>query len=695
MSSKRSSKNTKKKDEFKCIYCLKKIIGEIGEEPELPQLTLSSNKDESGEEEPRALQTQSNKPEEEKEGTMLTNIPESKYNEILKKRAPQSKAPSSCCSAYRFKDCYHIICIKCIARILFSTTLNTLPSSNSFSFTCTCNQGLLTLPIDTIAEISFKINEPDKEKICPKHSLVYYRYCLDCKIYLCKKCDESHSDLFTNHNIVKNEPPNSSTCKYHPNCFLDMLCKDCHCTVCHLCIVEGNQHFCHNTISFDSLRERIITNVHNMKFDNFIDFEKYINKCDSNYNKTFEADVNNINKIIDDIMSKILTYKKEFNENMERKKTDKDIVVTIMKNIYNFFYKEYSNVQQSVDYPVLCLYQVMNTELISFHLQTPDFGSTYLSKLESEVESVEVSSLFTTKYQFSLKNFEPKVQIAHHTKPITSLATLNDGRLVSASDDKTIAVWGKDLSKPLLVIKDNAAPVKVLKVLNDHRLIAGSFKEMRIYNVNSMKCENILKETSNQVVSITQLDDGRIISGSYREMRIFSMTWNNSYKDSRPVKDHTSWVKTLLNLKGRMFATGGDDAEIRIYDYNIKCIRIVKCENEINVMCPSASDDEDDINAFYFGDNYGRIYIYNFVNDKYEVVADVDQHHGAITDIINLYGGNYASCSSDGVLTIRDVKFNPIQYINKNDNKAINTLTQIGNGNICAGGDSMIISIYE
>ena len=677
-----------KKKVIKCAFCLKEQKEEEGNHHKVQEeeTNLNGNEEEEEEEEENEDEENGHKQKKKKEPVMITNVP--------KKRRTKYGNTSSLPSYYNFSNCPHVICIKCIARILFTSNLNILPASSSLSFSCNCNQGSLSLDINTIMSISHKVNEPDSERLCEKHGLILYQYCLDCKKNLCKKCDESHSDLFNNHHIVKEEPPNTSTCEYHPNCFLDRLCKDCKCQICHLCIVEGNKHFCHNTISFDNLKSKIIANVGNMKSDNFEDFEKELNQYNEKYNKLFNEEVNLFNNQIEELIAKINQYKDDFNANMNVKMEEKNNVIEIVSNLYKFFYSEYAKVPNSVDYPVLCMYQVLNSEFMSFSFSTPDTSSTYLSNIMNDIAEIEISPLYKTKYQFSLKNFTSKKKLSTHSGTINSLCCTNDGRLVSAAEDKTVIIWDRELLKPFFTIKD-ATSVKVVKILSDNRLITGGFKEMKIYN-DKYKCVNVLKETSNNVVDLIQLDDGRIISGSYREMRIFSVNWNNTYKDSKPVKDHSSWVKCLLKLKNKLFATAGDDMKIFIYDYTIKCVRTISFESEIHSLCLMNDNDINDLlNSFYIGDNKGRIFNYNYVNNKYEMVSDIDQHHNKVNTIIRLRGGNYASCSSDGNVIIRDGFFSPIQYLNQNGTKAINSIVQNYNGIVIYGGDDCVLSLFE
>ena len=86
---------------------------------------------------------------------------------------------------------------------------------------------------------------------------------------------------------------------------------------------------------------------------------------------------------------------------------------------------------------------------------------------------------------------------------------------------------------------------------------------------------------------------------------------------------------------------------------------------------------------------------YNYSNNSFEIISE-GQHKNKIRCIIPLFGNNYASSASDSKIIIRDNKFSPIQaLISKDNNKGINTLTQMFNGSLISGGDDFKINIFE
>ena len=602
-----------------------------------------------------------------------------------------------------FNGCKHHICYNCICRFMFTSHLNELPLDENIKFNCKCNKGCLELSIYDILHITNKLKLPVEEKVCDKHGLVVVKFCLECKKILCKKCLESHVDLFGEnvHHLESEIPEYSDLCKDHPSSFLDTLCTDCHTTICQLCLMEGNKHYRHNAISFNALKMNIIKNIENLKFQNYESFEKEIERLNENYEMLYNNEIKTFNEQIDNLIKTLNEIREEFIEKMKKKVEQKDLTIKVIKNIYEFIYKDLANIPKSIDYPVLCLYQVFNTEFISFRIDIPKLENTYIEKIMENIALIDQSENFQNKYQFSIKNYMLNRNIAKHTESINSICCLDDGRIVTGGEDKKVLVWSQNFENIDLALLDNARPIKLVKLLNDGRLAVGSYQNIKIYNnSNNFKLSCILKDISNNAIDLINLEDGRIITASYREIKVFNMTWNNQYKDGKPIKEHTSWVNCLIKLNGKRFASGSEDKQILIFDYNIKLIRRITCKFQISSLCNKFNNDiiydEETYNNFYVGDYEGRIHLYNFSAQNFLTITDNDQHNSRINKIIQLYGGNYCSIAQECKIIIHDTEFNPIQsIINNEKNKSVMCIVQQPDGKVVSGNQLGQISIYE
>ena len=684
------SNNSKEKEEnIKRKKTKKHSSKKFNKEKSINDINLESKNEEEGNSEPENekekkennnnISTDNNLP------TMITNV--NKSFDIYYKN---------------FNGCKHNICYNCIARMMFTSHLNEIPLDENIKMNCKCNKGNIELSINDLLNITNKLKLPEEEKLCDKHGLVLVKFCLECKKILCKKCIESHEDLFgENHHLDSEIPQYSDLCKDHPTCFLDTLCTDCHTTICHLCLTEGSKHYRHNAISFNSLKINIIKNIENLKFQNYESLEQEIQKLNEAYESLYDNEIKTFNEQIDNLIKTLNEIRQKFIEKMKVKVDQKNLTIKVIKNIYEFIFKDLSNIPKSIDYPVLCLYQVFNTEFISFRIDIPKLENTYIEKIMENIVLIDQSENFQNKYQFSLKNYILNRNITKHTEAINSICCLEDGRVVTGGEDKKVLIWSHNFENIDLALLDHSRPIKLVKLLNDGRLAVGGYQNIKIYNnLNNFKLSCILKDISNNVLDMINLEDGRIITASYREIKVFNMTWNNLYKDGKPIKEHTSWVNTLIKLNGKRFASGSEDKQILIFDYNMKIIRRINCKFQVSSLCNKFNNniiyDEETYNNFYVGDYEGRIYLYNFSTQNFLTVSENDQHNSRINQIIQLYGANYCTIAQESKIIIHDAEFNPIQsIINNEKNKIVNCIAQQTDGKVITGNQLGQISIYE
>ena len=702
-----SNNNTKIKPFVRCIFCEKlenqfrhKDSDSNGKEESTKskKSKKKSSKLFNKEESINGINIDSKENENEKKDNNLVSSENNNLPTML------TKVNKSFDTYYKnFNGCKHHICYNCICRFMFTSHLNELPLDENIKFNCKCNKGSLELSINDILHITNKLKLPVEEKLCDKHGLVVVKFCLECKKILCKKCLESHIDLFGEnvHHLESEIPEYSDLCKDHPSSFLDTLCTDCHTTICQLCLMEGNKHYRHNAVSFNSLKMNIIRNIENLKFQNYESFEKEMERLNENYEMLYNNEIKIFNEQIDNLIKTLNEIREEFIEKMKRKVEQKDLTIKVIKNIYEFIYKDLANIPKSIDYPVLCLYQVFNTEFISFRIDIPKLENTYIEKIMENIALIDQSEKFQNKYQFSIKNYMLNRNITKHTEAINSICCLDDGRIVTGGEDKKVLIWSQNFEKIDLALLDNARPIKLVKLLNDGRLAVGSYQNIKIYNnSNNFKLSCILKDISNNAIDLINLEDGRIITASYREIKVFNMTWNNQYKDGKPIKEHTSWVNCLIKLNGKRFASGSEDKQILIFDYNIKLIRRITCKFQISSLCNKFNNDiiydEETYNNFYVGDYEGRIHLYNFSAQNFLTITDNDQHNSRINKIIQLYGGNYCTIAQECKIIIHDTEFNPIQsIINNEKNKFVMCIVQQPDGKVVSGNQLGQISVYE
>ena len=175
---------------------------------------------------------------------------------------------------------------------------------------------------------------------------------------------------------------------------------------------------------------------------------------------------------------------------------------------------------------------------------------------------------------------------------------------------------------------------------------------------------------------------------------------NSLYKNGKAIKEHSSWVTCLIKLNGKRFASGSEDKQILIFDYNMKLLRRIVNKFSISCLCNKLNNDiiydDDNYNNFYIGDYDGRIYLYKFATQNLISISELNQHNSKINAIIPLFGGNYCSIAQESKIIIHDGDFNPIQTINNNENnRSVNSVVQLYDGKLITGNQLGGINIYE
>ena len=133
-------------------------------------------------------------------------------------------------------------------------------------------------------------------------------YCLECRVYMCNKCDIFHSDLFPNHNsynINKNTNLFNSICKEKNHTdFLNYYCRKHNELICVKCTSKikgkGNGQHSDCNISF-------IEDIKEEKKSKLNQNIKYLEELSIG----LEQSINNLNNILDNINIK--------KENLEKK----------------------------------------------------------------------------------------------------------------------------------------------------------------------------------------------------------------------------------------------------------------------------------------------------------------------------------------------------------------------------------------
>ena len=325
-------------------------------------------------------------------------------------------------------------------------------------------------------------------------------------------------------------------------------------------------------------------------------------------------------------------------------------------------------------------------------------------------ESIELK--FPLNISFIL-NYQPDTflktnikTIIQHTKYITQLSKLKDGRLISSSFDGLLNIYNKETFELELSIKEHQnLPIFSFTFLHNDNIITCSADETM--NIIELKNDNtyILKQKlighSDNVCRVIEIKENELISVSMdKSFKVWILNNNNLFQCITNIifQETNDSYCNILNLKKNEFVVSSHkDKYIKFYD----CIKysFIICLNDIetefglnmclindNILCIAGYNKK----GFYLINisnhqimkniiGYNSIFFINKCNDGMLLCSIVDENEW-----------NYV-CKykyENGDLIKKYIKFKPNEYI-------AFTIVELENGIFATGGMDKEIKIWK
>ena len=293
------------------------------------------------------------------------------------------------------------------------------------------------------------------------------------------------------------------------------------------------------------------------------------------------------------------------------------------------------------------------------------------------------------------QNIELKTYITTlnvHSNDVYCLTVLNDGRLVSGSEDKSIIIYNKYTYQPNIIIKEHNYSIKCLIQLKNGILASCSDDEtIKLFNIKENEYELIqtLNLHSSGVSKILELSNNYLVSGSYDKTIIFYIKDGIKYKKDYSITT-IGYVNNIIETKQNeiVYSTWGD--EIIFFDLNKRKNKLI-IENITaawNSFCMINNDllliggvnmiyiinvneykkirqidipNSDFIyatcklnyNIIIIGDDYGNLMKWRIEKDNLILISKKENaHNSCITVILNLFNRHIVTCSEDNTIKI-------------------------------------------
>ena len=394
-----------------------------------------------------------------------------------------------------------------------------------------------------------------------KHSEVdAISYCQQCKLYLCNKCQNHHSEFYENHSLINLNKENIfiDECKNekHEKNNFNFFCKNHNILCCSYCISKIKNEF------FGQHSDCTIFELKDIKEEKIKKLKDNINILE-NLSQNFENSINNL---------KILFEK--VNENKEKLKLNIQKIFSKLRNALN---EKEDKLLLEIDEKYDNIF--IKEDIIKEGENLPNKIKLYLQKgkiIEKECDD-KINNLSALIYDCI--NLENNINKINKVKEAINKLNSNDNNLeikCNLEEDiidnileqiDNIKISFNDininLDNPIQTLKNHTRYVDCLTVLKDGRLVSGSWdKSIIIYNKISYKPDLIINEHKDYVLSIIVLSSGLLASSSCdKTIKLFNIKGNN-YQVMQTLNEHKGGILKIIELTNKMMVSCSHDSSI-------------------------------------------------------------------------------------------------------------------------------------
>ena len=270
---------------------------------------------------------------------------------------------------------------------------------------------------------------------------------------------------------------------------------------------------------------------------------------------------------------------------------------------------------------------------------------------------------------------------------------MNDGRLVSSSNDKSIIIYNKTTYQPDIIIKEHNKGILYITQLSSGILASCSDDNtIKLFNINGMKYELLqtLNYHNDLVYKIIELKNKNLVSCSKDSSIIFYVKDNNEYKKDYQIQTNGICSSIIQTKDNEICYSEYNDKKICFYDLLERKIKtsISNISNFINLIMIKKD--------LLLIPGKNEISIINI--EQYELIRKIDvQDSGLIAGVCMLNKNMILTCEEKRAIRQWKIDGDNLILISKKENahdKGIITLLNIGNGFIASGSGDNSIKIW-
>ena len=390
--------------------------------------------------------------------------------------------------------------------------------------------------------------------------------------FICYQCQQNNKDL-ANINYKKYD----FTCKYHLNPY-SFYCNECKKNICSICKLEHKYHDLIDLPQFTYIdKDKIKLKVNNLKstIENLEKVKQEIVQLLDKLKKSTKIEMNFINILLSAYESSERHYDLNYNikqnlinfiNSFKLKKIDDYELVTIEGNKYISLLKEANNFQKN------CFKNIHKTINSSNSI-------LYLSVLKDGRLAAAENNILKI---YKKNSFYPQLSIKEHTQGIPSFTQINDGRIITCSDDNTmklIELKENEEYELQQTLKIENSARKIIEIKDNLLVSVSCGKEMKVWkkddkNRNLIYVKDVPFQDNISCCNIIKLNDNEFATSSVKDKCI--KFWNSNNFDNFKIINNieTHWcLKTMCLIDEDILCVAGINSMglhfIRISSHNL------------------------------------------------------------------------------------------------------------------------------
>ena len=413
------------------------------------------------------------------------------------------------------------------------------------------------------------ISKNDKCQNCYKNNNDELKYCINCNIKLCHKCEIEHIKKFNDHILIRNDEYNIK-CQKHEKEFYIGYCSTCKEKICEECKKSRNHKF-HN--KFDYLEIQPTLEDFNIIKNFNLKIESEINKQLKEYNQN-SISINNekikeikiisekYNKIIEEANIKwentIKNYEDKFNKKKEKEILDNNNLKNEEINKINIKYTEieknnenYENIQNFKNIIIL------NNIIVNSYQKQKEYNLYYNENINKLIESINIYNENSDRQ--SLQEFEKYKIILNRDKTILNI---KDDKI----DNKIINKYFTNNFRQIKEMNVSSSLLNSIEFLTKYK-----FEKLEKLTLAGCPINNISILSNSYFTSLMELKITKsnlsningLLGENFKKLKVLNLS-KNKIKDINDLK-----VAKFNENLSELYLNNNEICDISLFDDNI------------------------------------------------------------------------------------------------------------------------------